>query len=344
MADGPTGAPAGGPSTPAPAAAAPAGAPAPGAAPAKASAPKPAPKPAAAAPSSSGTRAPDGRFLPKEGTQGAVKEDPEAPPGETKAEKEYRLKRKLKVYGKDEEVDYSEEDIVRELQKGRALQAKQKEWRDGQAKAQRLFELAQSNPEAFLRELGQDPDQWASKRLAQKAQLGAMTDEERALHEAKQKLAHYEAKEKQQAEEQQKTEKAQKQQALVANNSKKFMEGLEKVGLPKSYETLYLMAETQKLAMDDGIEYTPEELAKETEHRVDQFTERYLGSLDGKALAKKLGPKRVQSILEASLEEFQAGQDFAAPAAKSAPEPVRKTEEPEFIDEYEVSRRLRNLR
>jgi hypothetical protein len=295
------------------------------------------PKPAPA-----GTRAPDGRFLPKEGTVGVVKDD--APAELEKQKEEYRFKRKLKVFGTEEDVDLSEDDLAREVQQGRALRKKTKDVAELQARAQRIIELAGNDPEAFLKEAGKDPEEWARQKLANQAKLGAMTEEERQIHELQQKLSRYEQTEKQRTEAEAKATREKRTTELRGQNEAKYQAALEKADLGVSYETVYLMAETEKLALEDGIEMSPDELAKETQHRLDRYTERYLGSLDGRALVKKLGKTRIASILQATLEDFQASQDFSAPAAKQPTSPVAPEEPEKFIDETELNRRMKALR
>lgn len=284
-----------------------------------------------------------GQFLPKDGAGEGAGEQPPGP-GATEAQKEaYRLRRKLKVFGKEEEVDLDEDGIVRELQKKRALEKKFSDFEQARRRAERIIELAEKDPVGFLQELGKDPDALARQRVAEKARLEAMTEQERELHELRQWKKQQEeaaAKAKEQAEKQ---KKEALKADLVKKNNERFIKALEKSGLPKTYESLYFMAETARIALDDGIEYTDEELAKETARRLDNLTERYLGSLDGPALTKKLGPKRVQAILEAAVAEFDAQQDVGRstpPAQESAPP---ATPEPEYIDEAEVQRRLRSI-
>lgn len=282
-----------------------------------------------------------GQFLAKEGAAGVV--PAEAPAGATEAQKEaYRFKRSLKVFGKEETVDLDEDGITRELQIKRALEKKVGDYAKGHQQAQKILELAKSNPEAFLRELGHDPEAVYRKNLARQAALGAMSPEEREFLELKEFKQQAEAKEQQRLEQEKKAKHEASTQKLVEENNQRFMKALQGSGLPQTYESLFHIAETARIALDDGIEYTDAELVQETSRRLDTLTDRYLGSLEGEALAKKLGPKRVQSLIAAEVRRFEASQNFTAPPpVEEAP---ARDEGDGFLSSSDVNERLRRMR
>lgn len=318
-------------STPA-APAGPTGAPAP-----KGGAPAPALKPGAPTPGAR-PRANNGQFAPKDGTG----EGEGAPGEEPLAQKEpYRFKRKLKVYGQEEDVDLDEDSIARELQQSRAMRKKLGDFDTTAKQARRILELAEQNPEEFLRQLKKDPDQWARERLAREAKLASMSEEERELEDLRQYKERTEQERKQSEETAEKQRKDQLRSTLRQKNEARFLEALKQSDLPKTYESLYYIAETAALGLDDGVEYSDAELAKETARRLDTLTDRYLGQMDGPALVKKLGPKRLQAILEAAVADFDAQQNFEAPT-QAREEPVAQPQE--YIDGAEVERRLREMR
>jgi hypothetical protein len=302
----------------------------------------PAPQAPKAAPQPNGgrARANDGRFLPRDGAVGVAGEPADGPPAEPPKES-LRVRGRAKVYGKEEEYDYDEDGVRRLHQKARAYEAKQREHLEQSTRAQRILELAEADPDAFLRAIQKDPTEWARQRMAQEAQLAAMSEHERRAYDFEQENAHLKAElEKRLA-----AEKAQQrdanQQQLRERLEAQFIPALEKSGLPKTHESLFLMAETWKLAKDNGIELSPDEIASETEHRLSTFTERFLGSLDGPGLVKRLGPKRIQAILAATIAEHEKtlGMEPPRQAVQAA---VEAPAEP--IDEREVNRRMRALR
>lgn len=289
----------------------------------------------------------DGRFAPKEGNQLEPAKGEEAKGKEQEKKEEYRFRRKLKLFGQEEDVDLGEEDIARNLQRLRMFERKEADIRKTQAQAkadyERLMQLAKERPDEFLREAGHDPDAVARRRLAEQARLQAMDEHERAVYERDQEIQRL----KQEAQARAEADKAARQKLLNTHlkqkNEKLFISALEKGGLPKTHESLFYLAETYDMGLEDGIEYTDAELAAETGRRLDALADRYLGSLDGKALAKRLGPKRVQAILEAQLAEYEATHPLASPDThEPEPEPAPK-EDDGYISEAEMKRRLRTF-
>ncbi len=313
--------------------------------PAKGPAPKttviPSPKPAHPG------RANDGRFLPKEGGLGVA--PPAGAPPEQK--EEWRFREKLKVYGKEEEVDLDREGVKREMQRLRALERKQlPEFQQNDARARRIIELAKSDPEGFLRELGQDPDQYARKRLAEAARLGAMTEEEKAYHQLQQENEQLKARDQQRLEAEAKQATAAKHERLVSGFKSKITPALavlKEMGIPDDHDTLGALVQTIKVTLEPGVklgDVTPEELARDTLKRMDGNAERYLSRLDVPALVRRLGPAKIQGILEHSLAEHdkeQAGAFAAPPRVEAPPAPRARTE---IIDGAEVARRMRMLK
>lgn len=306
--------------------------------------PAPKPKPNGTPAPKAGTRGNDGRFLPKDGTVGVVQPEGDAPTEKPPAEeKPFRFKEKLKVFGKEEEVDLDADGIRRELQQGRALRKVVQDAKKAHSTAAELIRLAKENPGEFLRRAGgADPAEWAKNQVLEQVKLETMDPNERRAFEAEKRLKDLEAQlaERDNAAKQER-ELAQRQQ-LRQKNVAKFQAALKASGLEQTHENLFLMTETARIGLEDGIEYTDAELAQETRRRMDRFVENYFAQLDGPALAKKLGAKRVQAILEATIAEFQQSQpDFAPTPGAPAPAPKEPEERP-YIDEYEVARRLRS--
>ncbi len=290
-----------------------------------------------------GTRANNGQFLPKDGTVGAEK------PVQTPApvEAPWRFKEKLNVHGEEEEVDFDRETVKRQLQKLRALEKKQlPEYQKRDELARQLAQLAKENPTEFLRLSGQDPAAYARKTLAEEARLGAMTEEEKAIHERDQKIAAYETKDKERAaaEAEQKTKAT--HERLVTSLKAKVGGALKLVApaLGDNYDAVAAVADALKLQLAGGESLagvTPEELARDAlAHNHDRMR-RWAGAMDGATLAKELGPKAVRALLEHSLADFDKSQTF-----EESPRSVEVAErEPasEYISEREVNRRMNAL-
>jgi hypothetical protein len=290
-------------------------------------------------------RASDGKFLPRESNQTHAPEggEPSKTEPDSKPKEPYRFKKALKVFGQEKALDLDEDGLTRELQLLYSEREKRKREQGDVAKARRIIELATKDADGFYREVAQkDPTEYARERLAKEAQLAAMSEHERRAYELEQQLEQYKAKDAEREQERAAQEKAQRAEVAKQQLSATFLPALEKAGLPKTYETLYLMAETAKLALDDGIEYTADELARETAARIDGYTDRYFAKLDGPGLAKRLGPHRLQALLDHVVTSHLESQEVVP--ARRQPAPVSDTKDEGPIDSAEVDRRLRAIR
>lgn len=302
-------------------------------------APAPVAKPAVKAGPAAG-RTTGGQFLPKESTAGVAKPE-EKQPGETK--EEYRFRRKLKVFGKEEDLDMSEDDLGRELQELRMHRKKTKDSQDATTRAQRLIELATQDPESFLRETGKDPDEFARSRLTAAAQVAAMTEEERKIHELTQRAEALEAEKKDRDTKAKEWKERHQKQQIIEQKKAVYKEALAALGEGTDHQTIGIMAAAERAALERGVRLDAQDLAKETLRTMGGMVEQYLGTLDGKGLVKKLGPKRIQAILEASISDFEASHGIAT-AAPTAPPAAPEPNGPTYLSEREIERRLKGLR
>jgi len=298
------------------------------------------------APAKGAARGNDGRFLPADGNVGAEPKEPvegQPPEGEQPPKKEpYRLKRKVKVYGEEQELDLDEDSAAREIARGRAALKKLADAEKYGRAGRELFELAKKDPEALLRHLEIDPEQWVQQRVATAAQRAAMSPEERRAAEAEAERDSYKAKLEQiaQAHQQakQETELEQHREAAI----QRYGSALKEAGLGMTHLNVFYMAEVEKQGMQDGVEYSPRELALETKRRMGEITSQHLNGLDDDALMRELGPERVKRLLKKSITDFErrAGR---IPGVATAPPPPAPPGQgaPEYLNESEVKRQLR---
>ncbi len=291
-------------------------------------------------------RGPDDKFTssgaPAPGAPSLAK--PPAP-GETTATEaqKLRVKGELKLYGKTESVDeeLTPESFLRERQKLRMLEQKNQKSEERTRQAQQILELAEKDPDEFLRQLGKDPDVLAEERLAKRAKMSMMTEDQKAIYERDQKLAQYEARdaERKKVEAQQLNERREKM--IIDRNRQEFAEVAEAHGLEKTYADLYRYADAKEKLMraSGGVPPTPAEIAKAVKIDLDKGIDRSIAALTGPALLKRLGPKVVANFAQALLEQHQQQHGFEPPNPVEAPTPV---DEPRtYIDEYEQRRQQR---
>lgn len=279
---------------------------------------------------------------------------PAQPSGEppTEAQKQaWRLKRALKVDGKDVEVDLDEEGVARELQKAYALRNRQSRFVEYGNLGQQVLDALKADPAQAFQMAGVNPAEWIQSQLEAHARFQSLTEEQREAYVLKHQNQQLQA----QLEERQKAEADAHEQRKLEHirkaTEKRYADAMRKSGLPMTKQMLYRMAEVEKEAWRHADEqqmprpdFTIDELAQEAKHRLNHDVEAYLGNAEGPQLAELLGPKRVASLLRHAVAKAQARQGI--PGVAPAPAvPGPDAEEPEqFLSEQQLKQNMRALR
>lgn len=291
------------------------------------------------------TRGPDGKFAPKPNQEAAPvpAKEGESKPSETQAQAEARrLRAKVKIFGKEEELDLSEEEAIREIQKGRALERKTKANNEQADRARRAFELAQKDPVAFLRELGHDVNQLAERQLAERARMEMMTPEQRALAERDAKIAEYEQREQTRQQSQRAEAAKRHEQMLLDRNRQEFAEAVEKHGIPKNYKWLERWVDVKRHNLEQGLSLNPEQIASEARKSARSDLMELTHGLQGKSLMEFLGPELVQHVLQQAIAGYEAEHTYEPPAAtRQQPMATGDSGPREVLSEADVNQRLR---
>jgi len=236
--------------------------------------------------------------------------DSEAPAGETAAEKKRRL-HKIKVFGKEEEVDLdslSDEDYVRYIQKGKAADIQMQEAARIRKEWEEVRKFIKENPfEALKHEaFGLDLDKLAEERLAQKYQEMTLPEAEREKLELKRKLEAYEKREQEFRLQQERAQQEALQKQVYEETQNLFHQALNSEGIPQTRETMFMMAEVARHGLDAGIEYTPQQLAAEVKRKMGDLHTRFVTNLKGEALVKYLGDSVVKEVLAHAVQQAKA--------------------------------------
>ncbi len=281
-------------------------------------------------------RGPDGKYAKKPG------EEPEA----VKEPEPYRFRRKLKVDGREEDADLSEDDIQREVQIARAARKRLAELnqrtKELDAREARLKEA----PHEFLEKAGHDPDKWAAERLAKKAQDGLMSEEERAYRTLQDEVSQLKAEKEQRVQQDQEREAKEMEDKQWAHTEPRLMKAIESANLPRGADVMGRIADVGIEFLDAGVELAPEHVVQIAAERLDRDATRYVLSLPAEALAQKLGPERVKALVKLHIEEFKRGQsrfsdDNGAPARQA---PEQSNGKPrEFLTSADVERKAREF-
>lgn len=268
----------------------------------------------------------DGRFLSKEGTQGAVPQgEPAAPEGEQPPAKKdpYRLKGKRKVYGEEVDFDLDEEAALTQLARLKAMEKRNGSEAKRIRAAETIVHLLQTDPARLFRELNLDPDAWAQQQLARVATRNAMSEEERRIADVEAERDSYKSKLEGHLKEVQAQKRTQETDAAREAHIQRYEGALKEAGLRLTHLNIYHMAEVDQLGRDDGIEYSPKELAAETRRRLGEITNEHLGALDGPGLIAQLGPERVKLILTAAISQYAKAPGI--PGVETTPQPKAPT-------------------
>ncbi len=279
-------------------------------------------------------RGPDGKFAGKPG---------EEPPAEKEA---YRFKRKLKVDGREEDVDLSEDEIQREVQIAKAARKRLAELnqrtKELDAREARLKEA----PHEFLEKAGHDPDQWAADRLAKKAQDGLMSEEERAYRTLQDEVSQLKAEKEERTRLDQEREYKEAEDKQWAHTEPRLMDAIQKANLPRGADVMGRIADVGLEFLDAGMELAPEHVVQIAAERMDRDAMRYVFSLPTESLVQKLGPEREKEIVQAYIERFKRGQsrfsDDNGEPTRPAPE-MHNGKPREFLTSADVERKAREF-
>jgi hypothetical protein len=271
-------------------------------------------------------------------------------PAQTEAEvaeakkEAFRLKGKRKVYGEEVDFDLDEETALNELARHRAAQKRQAD--DGKKVriAQTVLHLLKTDPARLFQEMGHDPDAWAQERLASVMKRNAMSEEERRIADVEAERDQYKSKLDAHLEELQQKQRAQAVDESREATIQRYESALKEAGLKLTHLNVFHMAEVERIALDDGIDLSPKELAAEARRHLSEITNEHLGSLDGPGLIDALGPERVKAILKAAVSQYAKAPGIPGVETTPGPRTHRAPAEERPTTPGEVDANLRRMR
>lgn len=345
MSDVPTAAPAAPASTPSsssPASSAPAASP--NLQPGAQATPSAAPAAQPAAKASSGV--PDAKLpLQEGGDSPAANNHPEAKPGETKAETLQRIKLKTKVNGREEEREYTTEELQLHVQKGLGAEAKFAEAAEIRKTFAALQKAVKENPFEALKDpaFGIDLEKLAIDHLARKFEAEEQQKADPMKYELEQtrkRLAEYETKERTAREAQERAAHEEVQRRQIDEMRKSWNESLKKAGFGENPAFHRHLAEIGRDFLEAGLDLTPDLLVAEFKDRMGTQHKTLMGGLEGEALWNYLGEDVGNKVLAYKVAQLQATKKV---------EPLVPAETPKKDDENEPkpdrpTKYLRNMR
>ena len=225
--------------------------------------------------------------------------DEEPAEGKDKAEDSKGAKSEVKVYkvkvdGKEEEIEVKESEIPALMSKAIAAQQRFEDAANIRKEAQEFVQFIKSNPVEALKRAGIDFQELAESHLMEQIKYSQMSDVEREAHDSKQTLAQREAElkrykdqEEAQRKSQEEAQKAQEQERAV-NEQRDVLQGqiiqaMEASNLPRNKFTVSRMAgymraglaRGQNLGPMDVIDHVKADYAEVLEQARKQDVERF---------------------------------------------------------------------
>lgn len=270
-------------------------------------------------------RNPDGTFVKKE-----------AAPAVAAKQEAIARRLKLKVDGRDEELDEGE--VIKWAQMGRSAQKRFQEAAAARKQAEDFIKMLKENPLEVLRNpaIGIDVRKFSEEFLTKELQKETLSPEQRRIQELEENLRASDNEKKQREEQQRVEQHAKLQQHFAQDYETKITEALQTSGLPKTPLTVKRMADRMSAGIAAGFDLSPADVVQMV--RQDYLTEVHdlFSQTDGDALIKILGDGVANKIRKADLARLKStplgGSHLAAPVAKE--EPVAKVKEPKDIYEW----------
>lgn len=241
------------------------------------------------------------------------------------AAKEAMRKFKVKVEGKDLEVDekellrgYSHQRVANKaLQEGKALRKQAEEF------------VAMLKDEAKLKDvlqkLGHDPRKLSEKILAQHLEDELMDPRDRELRDTKAKLAQIEEMDKRQKEAIEAKRLEHVKQRFMKEYETDFISALDKTGLPPTKPMVAEMAKYISRSAKIGFKMSAMEAAQLVKEDVQNLTQRLVGDSDGDTLIKLLGDNVANKIRKYDTSRIKTPEQVL----QTPPEQVRRNREKE---------------
>ncbi len=289
----------------------------------------------------SGTaRAPDGKFAPRDKPLDATTGD--GLQAQAEAVKEaYRFKRKLNVYGEEQDVDLGEDDIARELQIAAAARKKMKELAQREARVAEYDKIRKERPEALF-ETEDERLEFAKRTLAAAARRELMPPEERArmeLEEERSRFSHEKQTWEQQRQQEQRDEQARRTWEKIAPE---FETALTEAGLERSPKEMEAIADIGLEFVDAKLPLSPKDIVKEYLHREERGFKKRLSGVEPAKLRASLSDEQWAGLKKLMVSEYK--EKHAGFQQRPREEPVHREKEEagrKFLSETEFKRLMR---
>ncbi len=243
-----------------------------------------------------------GTTAPAPGTESVPQTPAQGAPSATKPptpEQPWKAKRKLKIGGKDEEIEYDDrrlQILEHNMRRKAEIDAKEADLND-------RFKRLQDDPDGLFAEAGFDVDRYLEQKAARKAQMERLTPEQQENLALKEKIAKFERDTQAKAEAERVAAEQAENQAFIQSNVQRLGEAIRLSGLPRSGELLRLYSEVQEMAHHAGEpEMSAEQVAFHGERLMAKRMATLLASVKNEGWRNRNGPA-VKELIAATFPE-----------------------------------------
>lgn len=227
-------------------------------------------------------------------------------------------KKKLKINGKEQVVSLDE--AFRYMQKDLSTHQRNMELQKAAEERDALIQALQANPAAVMEKLGHNFDELAKQRIAEKLRLQAMSEEQRAAYEERQKREQVEQSYNQLV---QQIAQAQREQAKSASAQKwqsQIVDALEKSGIPIKHP-MALKATAQFLAAErkaGNADVTAYDVMPRVKEFLETLSKSYISTMKPADILQWLGKEAEESIRQSFIDRVK---DPMEPSRQTAAKP-----------------------
>lgn len=243
----------------------------------------------------------------------ANQKEGQAPSAVKDAAKEAMRKFKVKVDGREEEVDEGE--LIRGYSHQRAANKKLQEGVAARKQAEAFINMLRDENQLFdvLKKVGHDETKLrklAEGFLTEKIKYEMLPEEQRKLLEAERRLREYEEIEKKRQEEAKRQHDEAMRKKYSEEYTKQFVDVLKAEKLPANNVTVAEMAKYIARAAKIGFEMTPQEAAKLVAEDIEQRHRALYGNADAEYLIKVLGEEAIQKLRAHDVAQIKSPEQY----------------------------------
>lgn len=259
--------------------------------------------------------------------KGAVAQETES--GSAPEKKSY----KVKVDG--QELDVTEEALVKEYELKQASYKRMQEAARKERELQAIYEQIEADPIKFLESKNKNAREAAEKYLAKVLQAEMMSPEEREQQKVKEELEKYKSEEKKRAEKEEAARIAQEEQKEAARLDDEISTALEQSQLAKTPYTIKRIAHKMYTNIKAGIDISAKDAIEMVQEEDFNDIKVSAKDLSGEQLIKLLGDDLVSKIRKAELGRLKSNPTSARPKQAASTSSPSKTVSKMSMDEFQ---------